>query len=284
MKVSISKAHKMTGVARSTIYKDIDEGMISVEIDSRGKKLIDTSELSRVYGSLDTSEIEDKNNEEKLYSNVVDVVERSDDDTKKSPPQIAVLQERIKIEVAKAKAAEELAEIQKNERKREREQLQERIDALEENLKQSLNTQNNLTTLLEDKREEGAAPWKKEIESLKETYKNDNDEKKLLKEKLKQFEKKQEEETLQIRKKIKLYKKELPERLKRLEGQGADISLLELEMKEIISIPVANNFEELKEIHADLWDLAKRIKTESIRHKEKLEVENKKSFFQKLFG
>lgn len=165
MQVSISKAHKMTGVARSTIYKDIEEGKLSVELDLRGKKLLNISELNRVYGSVDTSILEEKHKNEKVSSNVADVVKRSEDE--KTPPtsQIAVLQERIKIQETKAQAAEEMTNNERKERQREREQLQERIEALEENLKQTLNTQNNLTALLEDKRG-GTGEWEKSVKAL----------------------------------------------------------------------------------------------------------------------
>ena len=54
MKVGPSKAAQLARVARSTIYKDIVEGKLSAEQDGKGHRVIDVSELERVYGELNT--------------------------------------------------------------------------------------------------------------------------------------------------------------------------------------------------------------------------------------
>ena len=57
-RVSISQAAKLAGVSRSSLYKTyLNKGAISVSKDSSGKKYIETSELLRVFGTLqgDTS-------------------------------------------------------------------------------------------------------------------------------------------------------------------------------------------------------------------------------------
>ena len=74
-KVSISEAIRMTGVSRSHFYnKYINRGLISVQVQD-DKKLIDVSELIRVFGNIhvedsgkehirtfeDTKDISDKN-------------------------------------------------------------------------------------------------------------------------------------------------------------------------------------------------------------------------------
>ena len=52
-RVSISKAAKLAGVSRATLYKTyINKGRISVSSDPDGKKYIDTSEILRVFGSI----------------------------------------------------------------------------------------------------------------------------------------------------------------------------------------------------------------------------------------
>lgn len=51
-KLSISSAAKATGKARTTIQSHIKKGLISVDLDSSGKKLIDVSELQRFYGKV----------------------------------------------------------------------------------------------------------------------------------------------------------------------------------------------------------------------------------------
>ena len=52
-KVNISEAARMVSKSRSHLYeKYINPGVISVETDREGKKVIDTSELIRVFGNL----------------------------------------------------------------------------------------------------------------------------------------------------------------------------------------------------------------------------------------
>jgi len=50
--VSISKASKLTGKSRQTLYKHLQNGQLSLSTDVNGSKGLDTSELIRVYGQL----------------------------------------------------------------------------------------------------------------------------------------------------------------------------------------------------------------------------------------
>ena len=51
--ISITAAAKLAGVSRSTLYRTyIDKGLLSVSKDQQGKRCIDTSELLRVFGTL----------------------------------------------------------------------------------------------------------------------------------------------------------------------------------------------------------------------------------------
>lgn len=54
MNIRPSKAAQLAGVARSTIYKDIEDGKLSASLDGKGRKVIDVAELERVYGALTT--------------------------------------------------------------------------------------------------------------------------------------------------------------------------------------------------------------------------------------
>jgi hypothetical protein len=54
MNIRPSKAAQLAGVARSTIYKDIEDGKLSAALDGKGRKVIDVAELERVYGALST--------------------------------------------------------------------------------------------------------------------------------------------------------------------------------------------------------------------------------------
>lgn len=49
---SISEAHRLTGKARSTIRRDLASGILSATDRPDGSRVIDTSELTRVYGPL----------------------------------------------------------------------------------------------------------------------------------------------------------------------------------------------------------------------------------------
>lgn len=51
--VSITDAAKLAGVARANLYRTyIRKGRLSVSYDNRGRPVIETSELLRVFGSL----------------------------------------------------------------------------------------------------------------------------------------------------------------------------------------------------------------------------------------
>lgn len=53
MLVNITKAAKLAGIGRETLYKNyISKGKVSVSRDERNRPVIDTSELLRVFGSL----------------------------------------------------------------------------------------------------------------------------------------------------------------------------------------------------------------------------------------
>jgi DNA-binding transcriptional MerR regulator len=51
-KLNISQAAKAAGVARVTIQRHIKKGTLSCEVNGLGQRLVDTSELIRVYGEL----------------------------------------------------------------------------------------------------------------------------------------------------------------------------------------------------------------------------------------
>jgi hypothetical protein len=51
-KVNLSQAAKLTGKNRTTIWRHIHSGKLSIERDRDGLPFVDTSELIRVYGEL----------------------------------------------------------------------------------------------------------------------------------------------------------------------------------------------------------------------------------------
>ena len=63
-KVSISEASRLTNKTRKTIYKYIQDGLLTVSMDTQGKKIIDISELIRVFGEIEMPEYTVVNNTE----------------------------------------------------------------------------------------------------------------------------------------------------------------------------------------------------------------------------
>jgi hypothetical protein len=74
-KVSISEAIRMTVVSRSHFYnKYINKGLISVQVED-DKKLIDVSELIRVFGNV---HVEDANQEHIMTNeNIIDTSDKT---------------------------------------------------------------------------------------------------------------------------------------------------------------------------------------------------------------
>lgn len=52
MKFNLNQAAKSVNIARSTLYRDINNGKVSITKDAKGKSFIDVSELERVYGAV----------------------------------------------------------------------------------------------------------------------------------------------------------------------------------------------------------------------------------------
>jgi hypothetical protein len=57
MKLNINQAAKSINVARSTLYRDINNGKVSITKDAKGRSFIDVSELERVYGEVTLSDM-----------------------------------------------------------------------------------------------------------------------------------------------------------------------------------------------------------------------------------
>ena len=51
-KVGAQRAAELTGRSKSTIQRSMNSGKLSFEIDGNGRRLIDASELDRVFGLL----------------------------------------------------------------------------------------------------------------------------------------------------------------------------------------------------------------------------------------
>lgn len=94
--VNISEAAKLAGISRTYLYKKyINTGILSVSQDEKGNKVIDVSELIRVFG--------------KIVGVNIDVNEFSQVDTDKN----TFLQQKIEMLQEQLRAKEEVIEAQK---------------------------------------------------------------------------------------------------------------------------------------------------------------------------
>ena len=57
-KLNLSQAARVTGKSRMTLYRHIESGKLSAEKDATDNTCIDLSELQRVYGALDMSQLD----------------------------------------------------------------------------------------------------------------------------------------------------------------------------------------------------------------------------------
>lgn len=86
--VSISKAAKITGKARSTIQTYIKTGKLSKTTDNSGKEGVDTSELIRVFGELSTTGINNTSSQQTTLQDSINNIEIN---------QLKIENERLKI-------------------------------------------------------------------------------------------------------------------------------------------------------------------------------------------
>ena len=188
MKVSITKAANLAGVSRTTLYNDMNSGKITYVTSGKNKKVIDVSELERVYGSLNVNTSKDMPTSKTSEQNFTKKEKESD----ATLIELAVLREKL--------------EIFETERKREREQLSERIEQLQETLNKTQENQNKTTLLLEHYTKEGVGgDWQKSIKALEERIANQE---KAAQKKAKTLDKEKEELKTQLEKKEKILKEQ----------------------------------------------------------------------------
>ena len=62
-KLTLTEAVKIIPVSQATLYRDLKKGKVSFETNGKDRRLIDVSELERVYGELKTPEQSGKGSE-----------------------------------------------------------------------------------------------------------------------------------------------------------------------------------------------------------------------------
>ena len=155
MKVSITKAAKLAGVSRTTLYNDMNSGKLTYIASGKNKKVIDVAELERVYGSLTVQDNDQPSTTVKTEQKPT--TSKAESDT--ALIELAVLRERL--------------ETLETERKREREQFEERIEQLQETLNKTQDNQTKTTLLLEHYTKEGrGGEWEKAIKTLEDRIGN----------------------------------------------------------------------------------------------------------------
>jgi len=131
-KVNLSQAAKLTGKNRTTIWRHIHSGKLSIERDRDGLPFVDTSELIRVYGELE---------------------QVATGDTKKKPHQATYSYEDLIaiVELLRKEQAEMKAEI---------ENLTNRLTYIPE-----LNSK-ELSPVTQSKKPEDDPDWPKDIKTM----------------------------------------------------------------------------------------------------------------------
>ena len=88
MKFNLNQAAKAVNIARSTLYRDINNGKVSITKDAKGKSFIDVSELERVYGAVTLNDTEES---------VPAIHNATLDNTRLYEQEISLLREHIDI-------------------------------------------------------------------------------------------------------------------------------------------------------------------------------------------
>lgn len=140
-KYSISAANRITGKSRTTIARHISTGTLSCESDSNGTKLIDASELIRVYG--------DACDFAREQAKTTQTTEQHQETVPSN--QSVHLQTMLDREIA--------------ERARERDQFTQQIDYISEALAKSQEGHNRATLLLQDQSKRGG-DWQQALNSV----------------------------------------------------------------------------------------------------------------------
>ena len=94
-KLTIAEAVKMVDVSQTTLYRDLKDGKLSATTDKRGRKVIDTAELIRVYGDVKPlSENETGNDGNSHWENMA--TDGNDGNTEISPV-VSILEDQISL-------------------------------------------------------------------------------------------------------------------------------------------------------------------------------------------
>lgn len=109
--VSVRQAMELTGKGRSSLYRDMSRGRVSYRSEVDGGRLLDTSELIRVYGELRQVTSPERDGERQLDETRNEAMELLVSEIKLLREEVAGLRMEIQANrLLEHKAAELLAE------------------------------------------------------------------------------------------------------------------------------------------------------------------------------
>lgn len=159
-KVSVREAAQLTGKSRETINKATKEGKLSWSLDERARRVIDVSELERVYPIVKSMDQVRQESETVRSSQVPSEISVS--------AELAVLREKLAN-------SENMREVLTAERERERRQLEAEIEALRSNLEKAQEQNNKALLLITDQSQQAkqrAGAWETSLEEMREKIAN----------------------------------------------------------------------------------------------------------------
>lgn len=139
---SLSDAAKKVGISRSSIYRLIEEGKLSATTDHRGKKVVELTELLRVFGSIghdETGQNMSQENRKHKPGNVSGTSGKTGQDTLVSAVQEL---ERMRYQL-------QLKDMELKLKDKELELVQERLGDLKQITEQVSQEKNKLLEIIE---------------------------------------------------------------------------------------------------------------------------------------
>ena len=128
-KILVSEALNTRPSEETALYGDIKKGVLSAEMDSRGRKVVDTAELERVYGSLKNPNTNGKQNgtprTETNGTGKVNGTERTEADTHGNANEVSGLKGQVELLTESLERSEQRAEELKEDKKEIGERLAE---------------------------------------------------------------------------------------------------------------------------------------------------------------
>ena len=141
MNFTLSDAAKKVGMSRSSIYRLIEEGKLSATTDHRGKKVVELTELLRVFGSIQDETGQNMSQEDRKHKpvNVSGTAIKTGQDTLVSAVQEL---ERMRYQL-------QLKDMELKLKDKELELVQERLGDLKQVAEQVSQEKNKLLEIIE---------------------------------------------------------------------------------------------------------------------------------------